>query len=116
MEAFASGIGSNTANLIQWISTFLVAFVVGFIIQWQLALVLLGITPVLAVAGAVFTKVGSHTTNTNPGTCALLACSRVLGWLVERARLLQCNLRRVHLSQIDFGVHLKFKTLGRLVT
>ena len=54
------GIGDNVAILIQWVTTFFAAIVVGLIREWRLALVLLGITPFLAIAATLFSKVGAQ--------------------------------------------------------
>ena len=52
-----AGIGDKFAMLIQWVTTFIAGFVVGFIRGWQLALLLAFITPIMGVAGAVFFRV-----------------------------------------------------------
>ena len=57
VSAIYRGIGDNVANVMQWMSTFLVAFIVGFIRDWRLTLVLIGVTPLLFVSAVLFAKV-----------------------------------------------------------
>ena len=57
LEKIYKGIGDNLALLIQWTSTFFAAFGVGLYRDWRLALVLLGVTPFMALSGGVFAKV-----------------------------------------------------------
>ena len=54
-----AGIGDTLAILIQWITTFIAGFVVGFIVEWRLTLLLLPVAPFLAASGAIFSVV-SH--------------------------------------------------------
>lgn len=53
-----AGIGDKLAIFIQWITTFIAGFVIGFVRDWRLTLLLLGFTPFMAIAGAVLGKVG----------------------------------------------------------
>ena len=55
-----TGLGENIALLIQWISTFLTAIVVGFVRDWRLALLMLAIVPFLALAAGVFSVVSAQ--------------------------------------------------------
>ena len=57
VSAIHKGIGDNFVNVIQWTSTFFVAFIVGFIKDWRLTLVLIGVTPLLFISGLLFAKV-----------------------------------------------------------
>lgn len=57
IEKIHAAIGDNVAIVIQWLTTFFASYVVGFIRDWRLALVLLGVTPILAVVAAIFAKV-----------------------------------------------------------
>ena len=57
LEKIYKGIGDNLALLIQWTSTFFAAIGVGLFRDWRLALVLLGVTPLLALSGGMFAKV-----------------------------------------------------------
>jgi len=51
-----AGIGDKLAIFIQWITTFIAGFVIGFVRDWRLTLLLLGFTPFMAIAGAVLGK------------------------------------------------------------
>jgi len=42
---------------IQWISVFIGGFVIGFVREWRLTLLLVGFSPFLAISAAVFSKV-----------------------------------------------------------
>lgn len=57
IDKIHDGIGDKIALLIQWISTFFGGFVVGFVREWRLTLLLLAFTPFLALGGAVMAKV-----------------------------------------------------------
>jgi len=52
-------IGEKFGALIQFLTMFLYGFVLGFIRGWQLTLVLLAVTPVLAICGALMMKIMS---------------------------------------------------------
>ena len=58
MEKILSGIGDRLAHFIQWITIFIGGFILGFVSEWRLTLLLVGLTPFLAISGAVFAKVG----------------------------------------------------------
>lgn len=51
-----NGIGDKVALLLQWLTVFVGGFVVGFVRDWRLTLVLLAFTPFLAIGGFVMTK------------------------------------------------------------
>eukprot|EP01132_Coremiostelium_polycephalum_P000417 gene417-527_t len=53
---FQEAIGEKVGNFIHHSSTFLGGFVVGFINGWQLTLVILALTPLIAAAGAFMSK------------------------------------------------------------
>ncbi len=55
-----SGIGDRLALLIQWVTVFVGGFVVGFIKDYRLTLVLIAFVPFLAVAAGLFSKVRVH--------------------------------------------------------
>ena len=55
-----AGIGDKVALLLQWLATFVGGFVIGFVRDWRLTLVLLGFTPFLAIGGFIMTKVTAH--------------------------------------------------------
>lgn len=53
------GIGDKIALLIQWVATFFGGFIIGFVREWRLTLLLVAFTPFLALGGAVMAKVSS---------------------------------------------------------
>ena len=57
IDKIHDGIGDKIALLIQWVSTFFGGFIVGFVIDWRLTLLLLAFTPFLALGGAIMAKV-----------------------------------------------------------
>lgn len=52
------GIGDKIGTFVQWFSAFLAGFTVGFIYGWKLTLVIIAISPLLAGAAFVMSKVG----------------------------------------------------------
>ena len=53
------GIGDELSFFIQWSAVFLGGFIVAFIREWRLTLLLLGIVPVVAISGIAAAKVSS---------------------------------------------------------
>jgi len=53
---FQEAIGEKVGNFLHHTSTFVAGFAVGFINGWQLTLVILALTPLIAAAGAFMTK------------------------------------------------------------
>uniref|UniRef100_H2LZP9 ATP-binding cassette, sub-family B (MDR/TAP), member 4 n=1 Tax=Oryzias latipes TaxID=8090 RepID=H2LZP9_ORYLA len=51
------GIGDKVGMLIQSVSSFITAFVIGFTKGWKLTLVILAVSPALGISGALFSKV-----------------------------------------------------------
>jgi ABC-type multidrug transport system fused ATPase/permease subunit len=51
------GIGDKMGSCLQWTSGFLTGFIIGFIYGWELTLVILAISPLLAATGFVMNKV-----------------------------------------------------------
>ena len=47
------GIGDKIANFWQWTATFLVGIIIGFAFGWKLALVILAVSPLLAISGGL---------------------------------------------------------------
>ena len=60
MEKILSGIGDKLALFVQWIAVFFGGFIIGFVRDWRLTLLLVAFTPFLAISGAVFAKVHQH--------------------------------------------------------
>nr|QIZ12948.1 multidrug resistance protein 1-like isoform 1 [Perinereis aibuhitensis] len=57
------GIGDKLGQFFQYFSTFIGGFVVGFVYGWQLTLVILAISPLLAISGAAMAWLGSAFTS-----------------------------------------------------
>ncbi|EGG19851.1 ABC transporter B family protein [Cavenderia fasciculata] len=55
-QLFQEAIGEKVGSFLHFTSTFISGFVIGLINGWQLALVILALTPLLAAAGAFMTK------------------------------------------------------------
>ena len=53
-----TGIGSKVALFLQMFAAFIAGFVIAFIYGWKLALVILAVSPLLAISGAIMAKVG----------------------------------------------------------
>ncbi|XP_067658455.1 ATP-dependent translocase ABCB1-like isoform X1 [Haliotis asinina] len=56
MEKLREGIGDKFSLCVQFFSAFISGFVIGFIKGWKLTLVMMSLTPVLAIAGAFMSK------------------------------------------------------------
>nr|XP_042899922.1 uncharacterized protein LOC107456703 [Parasteatoda tepidariorum] len=59
LERVREGIGDKFSMLIQYASTFVAGFIVGFIKGWQLTLVIMSLTPLLALSSAFIGKMVS---------------------------------------------------------
>ena len=57
VEKIQSGIGDKVAVFLQYFSTFLTGFIVGYSINWKLALVLTTMLPLLTAIGATLARV-----------------------------------------------------------
>lgn len=62
-----AGIGDKVAILVQYVSMFIVGFIVAFIFSWKLTLAVLATTPLLLVAGGVMAKVTTDSTESGLG-------------------------------------------------
>ena len=51
------GIGDKLGLFFQWFSAFIAGFVIGFIYGWELTLVILAVSPLIAISGGVMAKV-----------------------------------------------------------
>lgn len=58
-DKILTGIGYNFALLFQWLSTFFTGFIVGFVRDWRLTLLLIALTPFLAIGGMLITWVST---------------------------------------------------------
>lgn len=52
------GIGEKLGLFFQWLCAFFAGLVVGFVHGWQLTLVILAVSPLLALSAAFLSKVG----------------------------------------------------------
>ncbi|XP_052792183.1 ATP-dependent translocase ABCB1-like isoform X2 [Mya arenaria] len=57
------GIGDKIGVFFQWMSAFVAGFTVGFVYGWKLTLVILAISPLLAVAAAIMSQLVGMTSN-----------------------------------------------------
>lgn len=57
LERIREGIGDKCSMLIQYGSTFIAGFIVGFVKGWQLTLVIMSMTPLLTLSSAFLGKV-----------------------------------------------------------
>jgi ABC-type multidrug transport system fused ATPase/permease subunit len=57
VEKIQSGIGEKAGLFLQYFTTFLVGYVVGFVQGWQLTLVIISVLPILLVLAAAFTMI-----------------------------------------------------------
>lgn len=51
------GLGDKISNFLQWFASFVSGIIIGFVKGWKLALVILSVSPLLAIAGGVMTYV-----------------------------------------------------------
>ncbi|XP_076093992.1 ATP-dependent translocase ABCB1-like isoform X1 [Mytilus galloprovincialis] len=56
MHVILDGIGDKVATMIQWMTTFIAAFIIAFISGWKLSLASVAFCPVLVVVGAFMTR------------------------------------------------------------
>jgi len=57
VDQIESGIGDQLALFFQYVSAFFAGFIIGFIYGWKLTLVILAVSPLLAVAGGLMARV-----------------------------------------------------------
>nr|XP_006814548.1 PREDICTED: multidrug resistance protein 1-like [Saccoglossus kowalevskii] len=57
------GIGDKLGQFFQFFSTFIAGFIVGFVYGWELTLVILCVSPLLAICGAVMVKMMTSATS-----------------------------------------------------
>ncbi|XP_035829100.1 ATP-dependent translocase ABCB1 isoform X2 [Aplysia californica] len=56
------GIGDKVGSFLQWFSSFVAGFVIGFVYGWKLTLVILAVSPFLAGAAGLFSKLAASMT------------------------------------------------------
>lgn len=59
IEKIQSGIGDKVALFLQYISTFVAGFIIGYATNWKLALVVSVMLPILSIMAAIIAKVHS---------------------------------------------------------
>lgn len=76
-----AGIGDKLATAVQYVTTFAVGVIVGFIKGWSLTLVILAVTPILLISGFIFGNASSQATGDSLGSYAEAGgvASEVLG-------------------------------------
>jgi len=57
VDKIHDGIGDKVSLFIQWVATFVGGFIVAFIRDWRLTLLLVLFAPLLIIGGALMTKV-----------------------------------------------------------
>uniref|UniRef100_UPI00358F3F7A ATP-dependent translocase ABCB1-like isoform X3 n=1 Tax=Myxine glutinosa TaxID=7769 RepID=UPI00358F3F7A len=63
INKISEGIGDKVALLIQYVSSFVSGFVIGFVRGWKLTLVIVAISPLLAISAALWSKILTAFTN-----------------------------------------------------
>lgn len=58
MEKIQSGIGEKIGLFLQYLTTFVLGYIVGFVQGWKLTLVLISVLPLLLVVAVILTTVG----------------------------------------------------------
>jgi len=59
VDKIQDGIGEKLGMFFQFIAQFFAGFIIGFIYGWELTLVILAVSPLLAISGAFMAKLGS---------------------------------------------------------
>ncbi|RUS84570.1 hypothetical protein EGW08_007665 [Elysia chlorotica] len=57
------GIGDKIGTFVQWMSTFCTGFIIGFVYGWKLTLVIVAVSPLLAVAASLFSYLAASITS-----------------------------------------------------
>lgn len=63
VDLIHKGIGDKVGSAVQFISAFVVGIIIAFFFSWKMTLVILAITPFLALCGAIFAKLTSDSTS-----------------------------------------------------
>ena len=61
IDKIREGIGDKLGIIIQWLTTAVGGFVLGFIYSWKLTLVILATSPLMGLTGALMAKVRQFT-------------------------------------------------------
>ena len=57
LERVREGLGDKVSFMFQFLAQFIAGFTIGFVYGWKLALVMMSLTPLLAICGAFLSKV-----------------------------------------------------------
>lgn len=68
VDVIQGGIGDKFGSAVQFMSMTVTGFIIAFIYSWKMTLVILSITPVLAVCGAIFAKLTAESTEEGQGS------------------------------------------------
>jgi len=63
------GIGDNVGNFLQFSTTFVAGIVIGLAYGWKLALVVIAVSPLLAICGGIMTYVRAFFLRFSANTC-----------------------------------------------
>ncbi|XP_033762473.1 LOW QUALITY PROTEIN: ATP-dependent translocase ABCB1-like [Pecten maximus] len=110
------GIGDKVSTFIQWFSSAISSFIIGFIYGWQLTLVMLSVAPLLALAAGVMSKIMASmstkelTAYAKAGAVAEEVLSSIRTVVAFGGERKECKRYNEHLSEArDIGVT---KSLG----
>ena len=53
------GIGDKVASFLQWMTAFVAGIIIGLVYGWKLGLVILAVSPLLAISGGLMTYVST---------------------------------------------------------
>lgn len=57
VDMFEKGTGDKIALFFQYMAAFVAGYIIGFVYGWKLALVIVSVSPLLAIAGGFMAKV-----------------------------------------------------------
>jgi ABC-type multidrug transport system fused ATPase/permease subunit len=110
-----AGIGDKVGSAIQFLSSAVVGFIFAFVHSWKLTLVVLSVTPILALCGAFFAQVTAEAVGDgqdaygNAGTIAsevlsLIKTVSAFGGQEEEARRYEKNLDTAYKAGVKKGI------------
>lgn len=110
------GIGDKLATSTQYLTTFVVGVIVGFVYGWKLTLLVLGVTPVLLIAGAIFGNASADATGDGLGAygeaggiasevLSLFRTVTAFGGQEEEARRYEKSLDKAYVSSVKAAVN-----------
>lgn len=107
IDLIQSGIGDRLATAVQYVSTFIVGIIVGLVYGWKLTLVILAVTPLLLLSGAVFGNASADATGDGLGAygeaggiasevIGLIRTVTAFGGQKEEARRYEASLEKAY--------------------